>query len=156
MPNSASLANLKPAWTPEDAAAAARRGWEKRRANPKPKQADPPQDQSKADPADAKADTFNARRLLRVRKQLTRLDDLMDQENDPAKLDRLASAQARLSEQERILRGEPLPGSRRPAPDRADRRQGRATWTAQPAQPDQPDQPDPSLSRPDAVEPKAQ
>ena len=43
---------------------------------------------------------------------------MMIEEDDPGKLDRLASAQARLSEQERILRGEPLPGSRRPAPER--------------------------------------
>ena len=65
-------------------------------------------------------------RLERVRLQLDRVDAMMLTEDDPQRLDRLASAQMRLSEQERILAGRPLPGSRKPAPDRADRRQGRA------------------------------
>jgi hypothetical protein len=51
-----------------------------------------------------------------VRKHLDRLDELMMTETDPQKLDRLASAQARLAEQERILDGRPLPGSLRPKP----------------------------------------
>lgn len=53
-------------------------------------------------------------RLARVRVQLDRVDELMMTETDPQKLDRLASAQARLSEQERILDGRALPGSLRP------------------------------------------
>jgi hypothetical protein len=40
-------------------------------------------------------------------------------ETDAQQLNWLATAQARLSEQERILSGRPLPGSRRPSPDRA-------------------------------------
>ena len=72
------------------------------------------------------ADDYIAAKLVRVRKQLARLDDLLDEESDPQKIDRLASAIARLSEIERILRGSPLPGSRRPAPDRTDRRPSRA------------------------------
>ena len=40
-------------------------------------------------------------------------------ERDPQKLDRLASAQARLSEQERVLSGRPLPGSLKPGGRRA-------------------------------------
>jgi hypothetical protein len=48
-----------------------------------------------------------------------KLDKMIADEEDPQKLDRLASAQARLSEQERILDGRPLPGSRRPREDRA-------------------------------------
>ena len=42
------------------------------------------------------------------------LDTLFENEDNPQKLDRLASAQHRLSEQERILSGRPLPGSQRP------------------------------------------
>jgi hypothetical protein len=57
---------------------------------------------------------YVAKRLLRVRKQLSKLDRLIESENDPQKLDRLACAQARLSEQERILDNRPLPGSHRP------------------------------------------
>ena len=62
-------------------------------------------------------------RLARVRKQLDRLDELMQQETDPARLDRLASAQFRLSEQERILANRPLPGSRKPGPEARVRRE---------------------------------
>lgn len=61
-----------------------------------------------------KPDEFIARRLARVRKQLRRIDDLLDTETDPAKLDKLASASSRLAEQERVLSDRPLPGSRRP------------------------------------------
>src|ERR1051326_9250266 len=58
---------------------------------------------------------YASRRLTRVRRQLDRIDRLMMTENDPQKLDRLASAQTRLREQERILSGRPLRGSLRPA-----------------------------------------
>jgi len=66
-------------------------------------------------------DDFNALRIVRVREQLVKLDAMLAKETDPQKLDRLASAQARLSEQERILDGRPLPGSRRPKEDRTPR-----------------------------------
>lgn len=64
------------------------------------------------------ADAFLAERLVRVRKQLDKLDSLIEEERDPNRLDRLASAQSRLSEQKRIMSGRPLPGSRRPARER--------------------------------------
>jgi hypothetical protein len=59
-------------------------------------------------------DDFSRARLSRVRRQLDRLDNMMEGETDPQKLDRLASAQAKLAEQERQLAGRPLPGSLRP------------------------------------------
>jgi hypothetical protein len=62
-------------------------------------------------------------RLMRVRKQLDRIDEMMANEDEPQALDRLASAYAKLSEQERILDGRPLPGSHRPTkpkPSKAD------------------------------------
>jgi hypothetical protein len=65
---------------------------------------------------------YKNRRLVRVRKQLERLDDMMERERDPQKLDRLASAQARLSVQEFALAGRPMPGSRRPAREKPARR----------------------------------
>jgi hypothetical protein len=58
--------------------------------------------------------SYVSQRLSRVRLQLARLDDLIEAESDPHKLDRLASAQARLAEQERIMAGRPLPSSMRP------------------------------------------
>jgi len=54
------------------------------------------------------------KRLVRVRRQLDRIDEMLMEESDPQKLDRLAAASMRLAEQERILAGRPLPGSRRP------------------------------------------
>lgn len=62
-----------------------------------------------------KPDDYMLRRLTRVRGQLDRLDVMMQTETDPQKLDRLASAQAKLAEQERQLAGRPLPGSLRPS-----------------------------------------
>jgi hypothetical protein len=55
------------------------------------------------------------KRLERVRAQLSKIDTMLEEEVDPAKLDRLAACQARLAEQERLLAGRPLPGSNRPA-----------------------------------------
>lgn len=55
---------------------------------------------------------------MRVREQLAKVDRMILEETDPQRLDRLASAQLRLSEQERILDDRPLPGSRRPAQER--------------------------------------
>lgn len=57
---------------------------------------------------------YSQRRLARVRLQLDRLDKMMMEVNDPQKLDRIASAVARLAEQERQLSGRPLPGTLRP------------------------------------------
>lgn len=65
-------------------------------------------------------DPYLQARLIRVRKQLNKIDGLIESEEDPSKLDRLASAQARLSEQERQLSGRPLPGTLKPqSPKRA-------------------------------------
>ena len=62
---------------------------------------------------------YVALRLARVRRQLDRLDEMMMTEKDAQKLDRLASAQLKVSEQERIADGRPLPGSRRPGKEAA-------------------------------------
>ncbi len=61
------------------------------------------------------ADDFASRRLMRVREQLQRLDDLAALAVEPKALKELADATTRLAEQERILAGRPLPGSRRPS-----------------------------------------
>lgn len=63
-----------------------------------------------------------------VRAQLARLDAMLLTETDPQRLDRLAAAQQRLSEQERILDGRPLPGQRRPGRERVPA----MTWTVEP------------------------
>jgi hypothetical protein len=61
------------------------------------------------------SDDFAGRRLKRVRDQLDRLDGIAAEETDPKRIKELADATTRLSEQERVLAGRPLPGSRRPA-----------------------------------------
>jgi hypothetical protein len=73
-----------------------------------------------ANPVPLPADnSYVERRLARVRQQIENLSDMLESEKEPAKLDRLASCLARLSEIERQLANRPLPGSRRPAPDRS-------------------------------------
>lgn len=48
-------------------------------------------------------------RLLRIRKQQDRIDEMLLSEDDAGKLDRLASAAIRLNEQERQLSNRSLP-----------------------------------------------
>ena len=62
---------------------------------------------------------YIAARLARVCAQLDRIDGMMMKESDPQKLDRLAAAQARLSDQEFKLAGRPYPGNRRPGKERS-------------------------------------
>ena len=68
---------------------------------------------------DLTIDHYLAKRLTRTRKQIDALCSLIDNETDPQKLDRLASALARLSEIERQLANRPLPGSFKPTAIRA-------------------------------------
>ncbi len=65
-------------------------------------------------------DGYKAKRLTRVRVQLDAIDkqiheQTMRKKPDGQTLNWLATAQARLSEQERILSGRPLPGSLKPS-----------------------------------------
>lgn len=78
-------------------------------SSPQPPQAGP----------DEAAASYLSRRLFRVRAQLDLVDKAFETEASKAtpdgqRLNWLAQAQERLSEQERILAGRPLPGSRRP------------------------------------------
>lgn len=78
-----------------------------KQATPQPSQAipqDPPQ----------VTDTYIERRLSRVREQIDRLSDMLDEEEEPQKLDRITAAIERLSKLEQTLAGRPLPGSLRP------------------------------------------
>lgn len=70
-----------------------------------------------------RTEPFTAKRLMRVRRQLNMIDRMIENESDPQKIDRLASASMRLSDQEFALSGRPKPGPtkslpprRRPAP----------------------------------------
>jgi hypothetical protein len=55
-------------------------------------------------------DPYVLARLARVRSQLSRIDELIERERDPNKLERLASASMKLSDQEFALAGRPKPG----------------------------------------------
>ncbi len=81
----------------------------------------------------AKLKGYAGKQLVRVRVQLDRLDALMAAEVDPNKLDRLASAIAKLSQLERELDGRPLPGSLKPS-NKPDRRQSHALPEPEPTQ----------------------
>lgn len=63
---------------------------------------------------------YHSKRLARVRVQLGRIDDELERASlsDSKRIKELTEAQIRLAEQERILAGRPLPGSRKPAPER--------------------------------------
>lgn len=95
---------------------------------------------------------YTARRLGRVRRQLDRIDRMMTEENDPARLDRLASAQARLSVQEFALAGRPMPGMLRPSSGRPAREPARSIAplgpSVQPAAPAPSPPPDPPTPPP--------
>jgi hypothetical protein len=62
---------------------------------------------------------YAAIRLIRVRGLLDRIDRMMAIEADPQKLDRLAAAADKLSQQECWLSGRPRPGVRKPTRGRA-------------------------------------
>ena len=69
----------------------------------------------------AEAEGYIAERLLRVRRQIASLEERVEKlilNEDPLEaasaIDRLCAAKAKLSEEERILAGRPLPGSHRP------------------------------------------
>lgn len=69
-------------------------------------------------PATVPLDPFTEKQRDIIRARMERLTDKLDTEEDPSKLDRLAAAWSKLAEQERILDGRPLPGSRRPREER--------------------------------------
>jgi hypothetical protein len=80
------------------------------------------EENAKLKPAtEGEIDGFNQARLLRVRKQLKKVDDMIDEETDPSKLDRLASAAIRLNEQERQLSNRSLPPTLKASQPRAKR-----------------------------------
>lgn len=102
---------LMPLFTRETAASAGRKGALARWTKPPPVVIPPPI-------TEPITDDYHARRIMRVRQQLDRIDAMLMEEEDAQKIDRLASAQLRLSEQERVMSGRPLPGSRKPLPER--------------------------------------
>lgn len=78
---------------------------------------------------------YHNKRLARVRAQLDRLDSELEKcsLSDSKRIKELTDAQLRLSEQERILAGRPLPGSRKPLAEKASKDIGPGAWIAEPA-----------------------
>lgn len=66
-------------------------------------------------------DLYQQGRVRKIREQIEAVNKLLDGETDAVKLDRYASALCRLAELERVTAGRPLPGARRPSPERAGR-----------------------------------
>lgn len=63
----------------------------------------------------AKPDTYTDKMLRRVRKEIDRIVERLGTEDDPNKLDRIASAWSKLAEIERQYADRPLPGTKKPA-----------------------------------------
>ena len=102
------VANAKEMAAKSHAAKAARLEALRQAANPPP-----------LIPPPSGLDPYLSRRVARVRTQLDLLDQAIEKEASKAqpdgqRLNWLAQAQDRLSEQERRLSGRPLPGSRKP------------------------------------------
>lgn len=68
------------------------------------------------------ASDYVAARLMRVREHIARVDGELAKASEALDIERLARALAALAELERVLDGRPLPGSRRPGKERAERR----------------------------------
>ena len=108
-----------PLFTSANAREMARRGNVARWSRPV---AEPVQRAMPASPASVAgpvADEYQQRRLARVRRQLDDNDahvdaELAKRQPDARRLKELVDAQIRLSEQERLLAGRPMPGSLRP------------------------------------------
>lgn len=137
-----------PLFTRENAREYAAKGnavrWSPEHRNPKP----PPEPANA--PRVAAIDPFVNERLYRVRAQLDLIDKRIKEQCEKATpdgqtLNWLCSAQARLSEQERMLAGRPVPGSLKPRQDRPTR----TSYVDAAPLDDEPDQVQPSTSTQD-------
>lgn len=59
-------------------------------------------------------DRYRLERLSKVRKQIRFVDSLLESSIDADQISKLATASAKLAEQERLLAGRPTPGSNKP------------------------------------------
>lgn len=84
------------------------------------------------------ADEFHVRRLARVRVQWEALDSMIAEETEPAKLDRLIAALARIEEIERRLSSRSLPPTLRASDKRGSNRRPGAAPIPQPVVPSVP------------------
>ncbi len=58
---------------------------------------------------------FASQRLVRVRQEILRQDEMQKASKDPDEIEKLSRSLKALSEQERILAGRPMPGSLKPS-----------------------------------------
>ena len=110
-------------WTVEEARAMGRRSAEFRAL----RKANPPQPTPLIIPTDGDSSVappleYSAVRLSRVRQQLDRVDMMLLAEKDPQKLERLASASIKLSDQEFALAGRFKPGNLKPSVSQSTKR----------------------------------
>jgi len=107
--NLATSSNGPHRFTSADAAEMALLSWQRRRERAAMlADAEPTEQPSQQDAG------YTAQQLTRVREHLARLDAQLEATKDPQAIERLVRARGVLGEQERILAGRPLPGSRRP------------------------------------------
>ena len=101
-----------------------------RLAEPTPKPTAPVAKPTAEPIADSCVNEFTQRKLARVRGQIDRVEGLLDDACEPQAVDRFANALTRLYDLERVLAGRPLPGSKRPAPERATKAREAGAWLA--------------------------
>ena len=145
MPCAASLANLLPPWTSEQAREAGRKGGRAKADKPKPVIIEPKDE--------------NNPRLVLIAEQIKRTRDLLNDDSfryceqcerggiEPHHRAQLLKALDALLERERILDGQPLPGTLKPRQEPAARRQSLPDPTPIQPSPAQP-QPAPGQDKP--------
>ena len=101
-----------------------------RLAEPTPKPTAPVAKPTAEPIADSCVNEFTKRKLARIRGQIDRVEGLLDAACEPQAVDRFANALTRLYDLERVLAGRPLPGSKRPAPERATKAREAGAWLA--------------------------
>ncbi len=105
------------AFTSENARIMAARSWEVRRK----RALENPPSVPPAQPQPLPCDDYVSRSLARVREHLARIDAQLERTKDEQAIERLVRARGVLGEQERVLDGRPLPGSRRPGKEKTER-----------------------------------
>ena len=127
-------------FTRENAREMSRRGNLARWSRPPTLTITPATPEISPQPVPDSPDVFLSARLVRVRKQLSLVDSALEEEAakgskcDGQRVDRLAAASMRLSDQEFALSNRPKPGNRRPGTERGPKSQSGAFWGSNPAQ----------------------
>lgn len=104
--------------TAETAVEMARRSVQAREERKQAAILNPPDPLANGLRAEAIQNEARLRAIKRLEKQLSAIDDKIDEATEPDDFHKLTTARSKLFEQWRILSGIPMPGSRKPAADK--------------------------------------